>query len=115
MSAESATLRIVAGADDAADPIEESGHRPAADRSRGYTTADVAARLRVSTDKVRCWIERGLLTALNTSDVRCAKPRYVVTPEALAEFEQTRMVAKPTKAPPRRRRPPHVKDYYPDA
>ncbi len=112
MPAEAAALRIVPGADDAAGAMEESRRHPTADRSRGYTVADIAARLRVSTDKVRRWIERGLLTALNTSDVRCAKPRYVVTPEALADFEESRAVAKPTKTPPRRHRT--TKDFYPD-
>jgi transposase len=80
---------------------------------RGYTTADIAARFRVSEDKVRGWIKRGELLAINTADVKCGKPRYVVTPEALAAFEQGRGAAEPKPAPRRKRRTAEV-DYFPN-
>lgn len=81
--------------------------------ARGYTTADLSRRYRVSEEKVRKWIRDGLLKAINTSDVKCAKPRFVVPPEALDDFERTRAAATPPKA--QRRKPKStVIDFYPD-
>lgn len=80
---------------------------------RGLTVADVAARYRVSPDKVRAWIKRGELSGINTAAALCGKPRWVITPEALAAFERRRASGSLPK-PPRSRRQPAVKDYYPD-
>ena len=77
----------------------------------GLTTRDVAKRLRVSEDKVRGWIARGELAAVNTAAL-CGRPRWVVTPEALAAFERARAGGPPPK-PQRRRRRQEVIDYYP--
>lgn len=79
---------------------------------RGLTTAEVAQRYRVSEDKVRAWIKSGKLKAIDTSDVRCGKPRFVVLPEQLAEFERSRSTA-PTPKPKPRRRADGTKDYFP--
>jgi hypothetical protein len=73
----------------------------------------VAKRLRVSPDKVRRWIKAGHLQALSTSDARCARPRYVVLPEALADFVRGRAAAQPAPAPRRKRRPAGA-DFFPD-
>ncbi len=81
--------------------------------AHGLTTADVAKRYRVGQDRVRAWIAAGELRALNTADARCGRPRYVVTPEALAEFERRRAAGPPPKAP-RRCRQSAARDYYPD-
>jgi hypothetical protein len=82
---------------------------------RGYTVADLAKRYRVSPDKVRVWIARGELLAINTASILCGRPRYLVLPESLARFERGRAAAAPPN-PPRRRR--HVQtgyiDYFPD-
>jgi hypothetical protein len=80
---------------------------------RGMTPNEVALRYRVSPDKVREWIRRGALRAINVADVKCGKPRFVVPPEAIAEFERVRAAAEPPK-PARRRRQPAVVDYFPD-
>ena len=56
----------------------------------GLTVADVARRYRVSPDKVRAWIARGELRAVNTSTALCGRPRRVISPDALAEFERRR-------------------------
>jgi hypothetical protein len=78
----------------------------------GLTVADVARRYRVGADKVRAWIRRGELRAINTADFACARPRWVIPPEALAGFEQRRLGGPPPKKE-RRRRPVTTMDYYP--
>jgi hypothetical protein len=77
------------------------------------TVADVARRYRVSPDKVRAWIARGELVAVNTAAALCGKPRWVILPDALAAFERRRTSVPPPK-PPRRRRTAGFVDYYPD-
>jgi excisionase family DNA binding protein len=79
----------------------------------GLTVADVARRLRVGQDKVRSWITRGELRAVNTSAVLCGRTRWVVMPEALAEFERRR-AGGPSPKPARRRKKSCLIDYYPD-
>jgi transposase len=78
----------------------------------GLTVHDVARRYRVGEDKVRAWIRRGELHAINTAAAVCGRPRWVITPEALAEFEKWRSGARPEK-PPRRRRRQEMIDYFP--
>jgi hypothetical protein len=80
----------------------------------GLTVADVARRYRVGEDKVRAWIARGELEAVNTAAVLCGKRRWVILPEALVAFERRRRGGPPAKAPPRRRLAPGMIDYYPD-
>jgi excisionase family DNA binding protein len=79
----------------------------------GFTVAEVARRLRVSPDKVRLWIRRGELKAINTATALCGRPRWVVTAESLAEFENMRAGGPPPK-PQRRRRQLDLVDYYSD-
>jgi hypothetical protein len=81
-------------------------------RKTGWTVSDVARRYRVGEDKVRGWIRKGELRAINTAAILCAKPRWVVTAEALAEFEKRRSSEPPAK-PPARRLPRSQVDYYP--
>jgi hypothetical protein len=83
-----------------------------ADAPAGLTVTDVARRYRISPDKARAWIRRGELPAINTGTA--GRPRFVVTPEALAAFEQSRRAAASPPRPPRRRRWPPGKDYFPD-
>jgi hypothetical protein len=80
---------------------------------RGFTVADIAARYRISPDKARLWIAKGILRAVNRNDIRSGKPSWVVTAEALAEFERGRQAATPPK-PPRRRKKSQAIDFYPD-
>lgn len=80
----------------------------------GLTVPQLAKRFRVSEDKVRSWIKRGELSAINTADRRCARPRFVVTAEALAVFERGRQAATPNAPKPRRRKKTNEIDFYPD-
>jgi excisionase family DNA binding protein len=77
------------------------------------TPNELARLLRVSPDKIRAMIARGELKAINMATTRCGKPRYVVLPHHLAEFEEKRQAAPPPTSPRRRKRMYEV-DYYPD-
>jgi hypothetical protein len=83
------------------------------EQGRGFTVADVAARYRVSPDKVRAWIKKGELSAINTASSLSGRAQLRITPEALAAFERCRTASPPPK-PQRRRRQSATKDYYPD-
>jgi hypothetical protein len=80
---------------------------------RGHTTNDLAVLLRVSADKVRTWIKRGHLVAVNTADPG-DRPRYVVTPDSLHDFLRTRDAASPPKAKRWRRPQTGPVDYFPN-
>jgi excisionase family DNA binding protein len=79
----------------------------------GYTVAEVAARYRVGEDKVRAWVRRGELEAVNVAAALCGRPQLRITPEALAAFEARRSAAPPPMPARRRRRSAEI-DYYPD-
>jgi transposase len=79
----------------------------------GFTVREVARRYRVGEDKVRTWIARGELAAVNTAAALCGRPRWVVCPEALRQFERRRNSAPPPKPVRSRRRRQEV-DFYPD-
>jgi transposase len=78
----------------------------------GMTVRDVARRYRVGKGRVRAWISRGELRAVNRRDIRSGRPSWVVPPEALAEFESGRAAAVRPK-PQRRRKKTAAVDYYP--
>jgi hypothetical protein len=82
-------------------------------QTTGLTVRDVAHRYRVSPDKVRGWIKQGELPAINTAAGMCGKPRWVITPEALARFEGGRRAVTSPKPTPRRRKRQQMFDYYP--
>ena len=70
-------------------------------------------RYRVGEDKVRGWISRGELDAINTATALCGKPRWVILPDALALFERRRAAGSPPTPSRRQRRPAGI-DFYPD-
>jgi hypothetical protein len=78
----------------------------------GLTVRDVAKRYRVGPDKVRAWIRRGELRAVNTASALCGRPRWVIPPDALPVFERRRAGGVP-KAFPKRRRRQNAIDFYP--
>jgi len=84
------------------------------DVAAGYTVREVARRYRVGVARVLGWIRRRELRAIDRRDASSARPSYVVTAEALAEFERGRCGASaPPKAPRRRKKTEEV-DYFPD-
>jgi transposase len=92
-------------------PVEVLRDNPAP----GLTVREVARRYRVGEDKVRGWIARGEFRAINTATALCGRPRWVIPPEALAEFEKTRSGGPtPKPQPRRRRREQNSVDYYPE-
>jgi excisionase family DNA binding protein len=80
---------------------------------RCLTVPEVARYLRMSRDRVRDLIRRGELRAIDTAPTRCGRPRWIITPEALAEWERRRTAGPQPKPVRRRKRTPDV-DYYPD-
>ncbi len=67
------------------------------------TLDEVGKRFGVSTSRVRSWIRSGQLAAVDVSrKLGSKKPRYTVTPDALAEFERARSTR--TAAPGKKRR-----------
>jgi len=84
----------------------------AADTAPGLTVRDIALRYRVGPDKVRSWIIRGELAAVNTASR--GKPRWVITPESLTAFEGRRAGGPAPKAARRPRRRAATIDYFPE-
>jgi transposase len=83
------------------------------DAAHGLTVREFAGRYRVGQDKVRTWISRGELRAVNTATALCGRPRWVIPAEAIVEFERRRAAGPRSRPTPRRRRSAMV-DYYPD-
>jgi excisionase family DNA binding protein len=79
----------------------------------GLTVPELAKLLRVGEDKVRGWIRRGALRAVNVASRLLDKPRWVVLPVELERFLAGRQTA-PAIKPARRQKRRSVKDYYPD-
>jgi excisionase family DNA binding protein len=86
---------------------------PAPGAARGLTCRELARLLRVSRGRILAWIRTGELPALDVSPRGSARPRYIVTPHALAEWERSRRASQPAP-PPKRHRRAAVKDFYPD-
>jgi hypothetical protein len=82
-------------------------------KAAGLTVRDVARRYRVGEDKVRAWIARNELAAVNTASALCGRPRWVIMPEALAAFECRRAGGTPPKPERRQKRTEEI-DYFPD-
>ena len=77
------------------------------------TPSEVAERLRVTAEQVRCLIRTGQLAAVNVG-TGPKRPLYRITPDAVAEFLARRAQPVPVtrRHPPRRLAP--VPDYFPN-
>jgi excisionase family DNA binding protein len=77
------------------------------------TPGEVADRLRVTAEQVRCLIRTGQLAAVNVG-AGTKRPCYRITPDAVAEFLARRAQPAPaTRRPPPRRFAP-VPDDFPN-
>jgi hypothetical protein len=81
--------------------------------TRGVTPRELSRRWRCSHDRIREWIRAGVLKAINLAPTNCGRPRFVVLPEHLAEFEAKRQAA-PATTPRRKSRNVSEVDYFPD-
>jgi hypothetical protein len=79
---------------------------------RGFSVAELCRRWKVGADKVRGWIDRGELAALNTASNLCSRPRYVITPEALEAFERGERATGPKPRRSRGRKPRVPEMFY---
>lgn len=84
------------------------------DRQRGLTPRELGRRWRMSHDAIRGLIRAGHLKALNLAPARCTRPRFVILPQHIEEFERRREAAAVTVAPRDKRRKPVEIDYFPD-
>ncbi|MEI8376334.1 MAG: helix-turn-helix domain-containing protein [Planctomycetota bacterium] len=79
------------------------------DSSGMLTPPQVAKQLGVSADKILNWIRKGELHAINVAAANSSRPRYRISGEDLAKFQQTRQNVKPPPKPlPRRKKDPNV-------
>lgn len=67
----------------------------------------IARRLGISPEKVRGWISRGELAAVNVADRSDGTPRWKVSEEALAAFLATRTAKPAPKSARRAKREPY--------
>jgi hypothetical protein len=74
--------------------------------------AEVAARYGVTEHTVLGWVAAGDLRALDVRRAGARRPRWRVTPEALAEFEARRSPAAAVAPRRRRQRPADVIEFY---
>ena len=82
--------------------------------AHGLTPRELARMLRVNPDKVRAWIKKGELKATNTAAALRGRPRWMILPDALAEFSRRRSSAPPPKPPRRKILRTDFIDFYPD-
>jgi hypothetical protein len=80
----------------------------------GFSVADLARRWRIGPDKIRAFIRRGDLVAVNMAICLAGRPQWRVTPQEVERFEARRASTPASKTMPRRRRLEGVIDYYPD-
>jgi len=86
---------------------------------RNLTPPEVAERLGVAPEKVVAWIRKGELRAINVANRGCVRPRYSISPEALEDFENSRLVVpdgglSTTQRLRRTSVAPSGKDHFPD-
>lgn len=107
---------VEAGATASLPPRRSRSRRPPA----GYLTPrEVARRWRIHVDKVLVFIRAGELWAFNVASKASRRPRYLVTEEAVREFEAARAAcpggsasATPAKRRARKPAPAAVRRYF---
>ena len=81
------------------------------DPARYLTPSEIANRFGCKPETVIAWIRSGELAAIDLARRGSLRPRYRISPEALATFEQTRSVV--PRTPPVRvpRQNPKIKRF----
>jgi hypothetical protein len=79
----------------------------------GVTLAEFCKLYRIGQTKALNMIDRAELVAVNTADDLSKRPRWVITQQAIQEWERRRS-SKPPPAKPKRSKRPKVFDYFPD-
>jgi transposase len=72
----------------------------------------LAKQIGVDASKVRNWIERGELLAVNTATVVGGRPRWRIRPEDLAEFVRKRQSSAAPLPNRKRRQTPDVIEFF---
>jgi hypothetical protein len=75
------------------------------------TPPEYGRRIGVHRDRIIAFIRRGELRAIDVSEPGTSRPRYRISPEAIAEFERRRSAVALPK-PIRRRRHPTIKSFF---
>jgi hypothetical protein len=75
-------------------------------RSHFLTPPQVAARFKISVEKVHAWIRSGQLCASNLATKSSGRPRYAIDERDLERFIASRAVVPRTKISRRSRKPP---------
>jgi hypothetical protein len=78
----------------------------------GYSVADLARRWKIGEDKVRAFLRKGELVAVNVATNLSGRQQWRISPESVEHFERRRSSA-PPPTPQRRRRRAGAIDYYP--
>ena len=89
----------------------ETGRIPG--RGSLLTPGEVAERLRVTSEQVRCLIRKGQLEAVNVG-TGPKRPLYRITPEAVDEFLARRQYASPVAVSRVTRRASPAPDFFPN-
>jgi hypothetical protein len=78
------------------------------------TPPELARRYHVKADKVLAWIRAGELRALNIATTTGGRPRWLILPESIADFEARRSSTPPPRPVriPRRRKPVDVLEFF---
>gem|GEM_PF-1821054 len=77
-----------------------------------YSVRDICERYAVGEHTVLAWIKRGELKGIDVSRRLGGKPRWRITAEALAAFEQLRTPTPPMPPVKRNRRRADVVEFY---
>lgn len=77
------------------------------------TPPAVARRLAIKPERVIEFVRSGELAAVNVARRGCRRPRFRISPDALARFEAARSGASPVALPRQRRRAQQTSDYTP--
>lgn len=81
------------------------------DSIRYLTPPQIADRFRCKPETVIGWIRSGELAAINLARRGCIKPRFQISPQALADFELRRSVVPRQLSTEPRHRFPKVKQF----